>query len=247
MSRARQWSVRCVHESQLHEENSFVTLTYSDEHIPEDWSVNVRDWQLFAKRLREAIGPFRFFMAAEYGGKTFRPHYHALIFGHAFLEDRVMLKAHPNRLWTSPVLEKKWGKGHVSLGDVTPETCSYVTKYCVKKQMPRHKLVERVDADTGECWSVRPEFQLMSRRPGLGAGWIDKYPSDVFPADEVVLGGSKMFPPRYYFDRFQDECVKANIKLKRKEAALERVADQTHERLAVRERVAVSRLTHLGR
>lgn len=241
------WALRCVHESKMHERNSFVTLTYSPEKIPGDWSVDLRHWQLFRKRLREAIGPFRFFHAAEYGDKTLRPHYHAIIFGEDFAGDRVLLQERKGRpLWTSPLLEEKWGFGHVSLGEVTPESCAYVTKYCVKKQSSMRTRLDRVDYDTGECWTVRPEYVSMSRRPGLGAGWFQKFAGDVYPADEVVLGGRRCRPPRFYDSKLEASELEA-IKERRRDRALARAADGTPERLAVRERVAESRLGVLKR
>lgn len=236
------WALRCVHEAQMHERNCFVTLTYSEKKLPEDWSVQLRDWQLFRKRLYDAIGPFRFFQAAEYGGKTLRPHYHAIIFGEDFSADRVLLSEKAGRrLWTSPLLEKKWRMGHVSLGQVTPESCAYVTKYCVKKQRSMRHRLERVDPETGECWSVAPEFQTMSRRPGLGARWIERFYSDVYPSDVCISQGRRYRPPRYYDAKVPVEAL-ASIKLKRREDAVRRAADGTPERLAVRELVAESRL-----
>lgn len=236
------WALRCVHEAQMHERNCFVTLTYSEKCLPEDHSLDLRDWQLFRKRLREAVGPFRFFQAGEYGSKTYRPHYHAILFGLDFHEDRVLLQVKNGRkLWTSPLLEAKWGKGHVSLGEVTPESCAYVTKYCVKKQRSLHSRLERVDSETGEVWSVRPEFVSMSRRPGLGASWFAQFGGDVFPTDECVSNGRRYRPPRYYDGKLSAEALEA-IKAKRRDRAKARAADGTPERLAVRERVAEARL-----
>lgn len=231
----------------MHERNSFVTLTYSDEKVPKDFGLDLRDWQLFRKRLREMVGPFRFFCAGEYGGATLRPHYHAILFGLDFEDDRVLLKRTQGRpLWTSPLLEKEWGKGHVSIGEVTPESIGYVTKYCVKKQQALHRRCERVDADTGECWSVRPEFVTMSRRPGLGAKWFEKFAGDVYPSDEVVLSGRRHRPPRFY-DLKLEATELERIKSKRRDQAKARLADETPERRAVRERVAVARLGILKR
>lgn len=249
--RASMWTVRCVHESQMHEANSFVTLTYDEEHLPEDWSVSLRDWQLFRKRLREAIGPFRFFMAAEYGGRFLRPHYHALIFGHDFVSDRRVVEKKGGRtLWTSPLVEEKWRNGYVSIGDVDVASVAYVTKYCVKKQRAPHKSVERVDSETGEVWSVAPEFVCMSRRPGLGAKWFEKFRTDVYPEDEVVLSGRRMRPPRFYDLKLPAVELEA-IKAKRREHAAARAEgvapEEQARRLAVGERVAESRLGLLGR
>jgi len=59
IDRSRQWGVRCVHESQMHESNVFVTLTYNDENMPIDCSLCYRDFQLFMKRLRRLKGAVR--------------------------------------------------------------------------------------------------------------------------------------------------------------------------------------------
>lgn len=60
LERSRQWALRCVHESQLYQENCFITLTFADEHLPANYSVDVRDWQLFMKRLRKSLGSKKF-------------------------------------------------------------------------------------------------------------------------------------------------------------------------------------------
>lgn len=52
LERSRQWAIRCMHEAQLHNENAFITLTYDDEHLPLDNSLNLKHFQDFMKRLR---------------------------------------------------------------------------------------------------------------------------------------------------------------------------------------------------
>jgi len=47
LERSRQWAMRCIHEAQLHQNNCFITLTYDDEHLPKDLSLDHRDFQLF--------------------------------------------------------------------------------------------------------------------------------------------------------------------------------------------------------
>ena len=63
MARSRQWGVRILHEASLHENNMFITLTYDDEHLPIDESVNVKHFQKFMKAYRNKISPnkIRFF------------------------------------------------------------------------------------------------------------------------------------------------------------------------------------------
>ncbi|MFN7611381.1 MAG: hypothetical protein ACK5QX_10675, partial [bacterium] len=78
LARASQWATRIAHEASLHEANSFLTLTYSNEHLPADLSVDVIALQKFMKRLRKALypAPVRFVACGEYGENTLRPHYH---------------------------------------------------------------------------------------------------------------------------------------------------------------------------
>ena len=70
----------------MHEENSFLTLTFDDQHLPVDYSVSTRDMQLFIKKLRKQVQPkqVRFYLGAEYGDLNLRPHYHIILFGHDF-------------------------------------------------------------------------------------------------------------------------------------------------------------------
>nr|UQB76403.1 replication associated protein [Flumine microvirus 11] len=60
LERARQWAMRCVDESKLHEHNSFITLTIAPEHMSRHGrSVSVPVFQMFLKRLRKAVAPLR--------------------------------------------------------------------------------------------------------------------------------------------------------------------------------------------
>lgn len=221
---ARQWAMRCRDESKMHSQNCFITLTYSDEFLPRDSFVSKDTWQLFMKRLRKVTGEgIRFFMCAEYGPKTFRPHYHALLFGYDF-PDRKFLKVTGSgeKIFTSEILSKVWGFGYASVGDLTFGSAAYVARYAVKKvgsvTSDDHFLVPT----TGELRP--PEFRLMSRGSkklgtgGIGRSFYEKYKSDMFPHDFRVVDGVKSIPPRYYGSIYEltDPVSFANIKLLRK-------------------------------
>lgn len=51
---ARQWAIRCVHEAKMHDSNTFITLTYSNENLKSD-RLQYSDFQGFVKRLRNHI------------------------------------------------------------------------------------------------------------------------------------------------------------------------------------------------
>ena len=82
LEKSRQWAMRIAHESSLYDQNCFLTLTFSDEHLPQNLSVSKRDLQLFMKRLRKHFAPrkIRFFQCGEYGELNMRPHYHSILF-----------------------------------------------------------------------------------------------------------------------------------------------------------------------
>lgn len=128
--------MRCVHEAQLHEENSFLTLTYDDEHLPENGSLHKPDLQKFFKRLRFHTGKeIRYYACGEYGEKTLRAHYHVCLFGHNFSNDRQPFRRIGEHiLYTSKTLTDIWGLGNTSIGDLTFESAAYTARYVMKKQ-----------------------------------------------------------------------------------------------------------------
>jgi hypothetical protein len=125
-------------ELEKHAHASFITLTYRDAEVPA--RLDYRDMQEFFKRFRRSFpGPVRFFCCGEYGSKTHRPHWHAILF-----------------LGRSPMVDDSyvttaWGHGFVHLGSVTPQSMAYVANYAMKNGPLSASPVVR-----------------MSRRPGLG-------------------------------------------------------------------------------
>ncbi len=260
LERSRQWAVRMVHESQMHEDNSFLTLTYSDEHLPSGLSVNVKHFQDFMKKLRGRLAPkrIRFFHCGEYGddvddegvvtGFLGRAHYHVILFGFAF-PDRTYLKSvNGCRYYRSAFLEDVWDSGMSIVGDVTFESCAYVARYVTKKINgdPAFDHYWAMDYRSGELHEVLPEYCTMSRRPGIGASWFEKYGSEVSHSDSVVMRGREMRPPRFYDERF-DELELEAIKGERGVKALKRDFDNTPDRLRVREVCKQAQVSFLKR
>lgn len=254
LEHSRQWAVRIMHEAQQHEENSFLTLTYDDEHLPPHGSLRVRDWQLFAKRLRKQLGPFRFYHCGEYGDSTNRPHLHVCLFGLDFHLDR---REHTRNqqgdpLYTSETLESIWGNGITVIGDLTFQSAAYVARYVTKKVTGKHaeEHYEIEDPDHyGALIDLKPEYATMSRRPGIGKTWLNEYQSQVYPRDEVIVRGHQAQPPRYYDDQVEQsdpEMIKS-IKARRRRKQAERQADETPERRIVREVVRTAKTNLFSR
>lgn len=254
LERSRQWAMRCVHENQMHDFSSFITLTYDDENVPVDYSLRYVDFQLFMKRLRARVTrarqrmtltDVRFYMCGEYGDLG-RPHFHALLFG-VFFNDRKFWRLLPSgsNLYTSDELDSLWPYGFTSIGDVTFESAAYVARYVVKKITgpAAFEHYKRVSPD-GEVYWVVPEFTHMSLKPGIGAAWFDKFRKEVYPSDRVVIRGREMRPPRYY-DRLVESCSDVEIdfvRLEREHDAMKHVLNNMPVRLAVRERCSRARL-----
>jgi len=199
LEQSRQWAVRIMHETKMHEENCFITLTYETE--PEFGTLVKKDLTDFFKRLRKRLDPIkiRYFACGEYGEKTLRPHYHAIIFGTAFSQDKKLYKNGRHPLYNSEILCKAWPHGHAVFGDATFESAAYVARYCLKKIMRKDEDYEVFyDLQTGEIISRIPEYAVMSRRPGIGQAFYDKYADDITRTDRVIMRGKAMLPPRYY-------------------------------------------------
>lgn len=238
------WASRCVHEAQMHEDNSFITLTFRQEDLPASGSISKRDIQLFLKRLRKLIQPnkIRYYAVGEYGEKLSRPHYHAIIFGWDF-PDKVFWKNSPagGKLYTSETLEKAWPYGFCSVGDVTHESAAYCARYANKKIYGKKS--------DSYYEGKEKEFALMSLKPGIGEKWYEKYKDDLYPSDECVVRGKVKRVPRFYDRMLENENPEflEQIKEKRKYKASLREHDNTKERRLVKEECQTRRIERLIR
>ena len=228
--------------------NCVVTLTYNDENLPEDKSVSKKHLQTFIKRLRYYLGEqdikFKYYACGEYGDRSKRAHYHVIIFGHDFIQDRYLYKtsAKGNYLYRSPTLEKAWTQGYSDLGEFSWQHAAYVARYVMKKRKGKvteensdyylyYDEEEHLDKFTGELkWHthLKPEFVLMSRgqkpedpdnptiwESGIGKTWFKKYWKDCLKGYLTVDRGAKVSIPKYYMDLMEKEHPKEFIQLKK--------------------------------
>lgn len=210
-----------MHEAAMHDENSFLTLTYDDLHIPPNQSLVLSDFQDFMKRLRKSIEPrkVRYYHCGEYGEENKRPHYHALLFGYSSPDRKFFSGKGSNRVFTSDSMQRLWPHGFVVEGEVTFESAAYVARYVMKK----------ITGEKAEAHYAgrTPEYVTMSRRPGIGSGWFEKYKTDVYPRDGVVNRGIISRPPRFYDDLLgkQDPALLASLKINREKNSQNFVTD----------------------
>ena len=235
----------------MHSANSFITLTFSREHLPDDYSVHKRTLQLFMKRLRKEIGyKIRFLGCGEYGEQNLRPHYHALIFGYAFPDRVIYARSAKGIRYTSVQLDKAWGFGRTEVGLFSPVTARYCVGYVMKKitgdKAPHHYM--RTHPHTGSTVQVEPEFQLQSGRPGIGFDWFQKYKSDCFPSDFLILDGRQVPVPRYYHKLLDNE-EQERIRRQRKRSAAtpQAKANRSPERLRARDVILAQKQSMLSR
>jgi len=254
LERSRQWAVRCVHEASLFRDNCFITLTYDPANLPVGGSLCYADFQRFLKRLRRRFSgtTIRFFAGGEYGENFGRPHFHACIFGFDF-PDRTFLFTSPSgaRVDRSPLLESLWPSGFCSVGDVTFESAAYVARYVMGKVTGPSAAAHYtfLDPETGELIERVPEFCHMSLKPGIGSAWYERYRSDLFPHDYVVVNGSKCSVPRYYSKKFEKDSPLefADLKLVREARSRVRLSDSTDRRLSDAEIVKTASMRSLVR
>lgn len=227
---SRQWANRCMLELKYHEKACFVTLTYDSDHVPRSWyddpstgeacpslTLRKRDLQLFFKKVRKRFpeSRIRYFGCGEYGPSTYRPHYHLIIFGIDFSEDRVPYRQSKtlNPMYMSPTLDKLWtfpsrvdegshttNAGIATIQDVCWETCAYAARYVTKK-------LNGLEGEFYKEFNLEPPFAVMSRRPGIGRMYYDENPElyrHAYINVATETGGLKFAPPKY-FDRLLEE------------------------------------------
>jgi hypothetical protein len=271
------WGARILNESSLFDDNCFITLTYSNDKLPVDFSLKYKHFQDFMKRFRSHVitpkhkkkygfcpDKIRFFMAGEYGDKYGRPHFHACVFNYNFPDRYYWTSSNGYKLYRSDLLDTLWSDpddginfGYSSIGTVTYDSAAYVARYCVKKRngkmAPEYYRRLHVDEDTGELLDVidmQPEFSHQSNRPGIGYEWFKKYyKTDIYTHDFIRVNGCNVVVPRYYDDKFKLELDNdfEDIKAKRKAKALLNADENDIHRLSVREEVQLAKADLLYR
>lgn len=204
LSRKRQeWSFRLQKEASKSKSAVFITLTYNDVYMPLNSHAGLcvatlckQDIQLFMKRLRKEVAKItdnkiRYYIVGEYGPKSLRPHYHGLLFNLPYTDRRSEVKL--KNLILTCWQKKGESMGYVMMGTVTEASIGYVTKYLITAEK--------------EVYGKEPEFALMSRKPGIGQGYLSEQVVAFHknPQEKrfycVLSGGNKTAIPRYYSDK----------------------------------------------
>jgi len=241
----------------MHEENCVITLTYDDQHLPPGETLIKKHYTTFMKALRYELRPkkIRFYHCGEYGeleedigkpqleSRLGRPHYHACIFNHQFEDLELWEKKENGNVYTSQQLEDIWGKGFVTVMDLTLKSAGYVARYITKKINGDLKddHYKKVCETTGEIYSVQQEYSTMSNRPGIGSKWYDKFKGDVFPSDDIIVLSKNSYhhvpTPKFYDTKLEREnpTLYEKIKMERKEFAEKHIKNNTLKRLITRE------------
>lgn len=196
---AKFWAVRCMHELYTSKNGYFFTLTFDDDHLAPDLSLHKEDFTLFMKRLRKRFGNgIRFFHCGEYGELSARPHHHAIIYNVPLSDLRLLRCVGGSPYYTSQTIADLWPFGYHVIGDVTFDSCAYVARYCTKKITGNR---------AAEHYAGRlPEYVTMSRRPGIGRDFYEKYHKDMYAIDKVILGGGKTCNIPRYYDKIHEQC-----------------------------------------
>lgn len=258
LDNARQWTVRAIHEGQMHGRSMFITNTYAPEHIPAGGSVSRRDVQLFIKRLRKwcasnDLPSPPIFGCSEYGPTTLRPHYHLNVFG-LWFPDAVKAGRSDldEQLYTSEILTELWGLGLANFGSFSGRTAGYVARYSLAKfeDSMSELLAPVVEPQTGEIILREAPFVISPKRPALGLRWLEKYHKDVFVGDEIILpGGVRSGRVRFYDEwlRETDPDRFEEIKAERSAAAIKGQDPDEIMRLLARSTILEQRAERLGR
>lgn len=237
---SRDWAIRIMSEVRSYDENYFVTLTYDDDHLPQGsqgFATLVPDhvsefMKTFREMMRQEYGVtgIRFFACGEYGGKDLRPHYHIILLNCPLkdLKDKFptpvdgtirycrRYDSNGDLLKHSDIIHKAWNKGLCPIGEVTFESCAYVSRYVLKKAHDYSK-------DYYDKFGVVPEFVRMSRRPGIGYQFFMQELDHIYEYDNFsFLRGDQVInvKPGRYADKLLkkvDEQRYYDLKKKRRD------------------------------
>ena len=272
---SRQWANRCMLEAKNYKDNAFLTLTYEEQYLVKNKGVDIKTGEIldvptlipqdltkFMKDLRRFykyhydIENIRFYACGEYGETYQRPHFHLICFNLPIFDKQYLFSNKiGDKIYISDTIKKIWGKGIISIGDVTWNSAAYVARYVMKKiKGPEAK-------DLYRLMGKEPEFVRMSRNHGIGYDYFQQNKESIYETDEIIItnkeGLAQKIKPGKYYDRLYDldspEAMKA-IKNLRKEAAqnamqlqLEKTNKSKEEYLETKERNKIESIKALKR
>lgn len=190
--KAKEWTIRMLHEKNSWRNSIFITLTYADSDDDVIPVLDKKEFVKFMKRLRKAKEPdkIKFYGVGEYGDTLGRAHYHAIIFGMSAYE--------------GSLIEKAWPKGIVDVGTVTERSIAYVAGYVQKKYKEDPKMYDDLEIE-------RP-FQLQSK--GIGKEWCEVNKGAIEERLMVTMNGKPQAVPRYYKKVLDLDLTKFEIRHK---------------------------------
>lgn len=182
------WQIRLQEEEKRSTSAYFITLTYDDDNVPHGnncLSLCKTDFQKWMKRLRHhnqknGYQKLVYYGVGEYGKKTQRPHYHAIIYNlrHTDIEE---------------VVHKSWTLGFTKILPLKAGGIGYVLKY-LRKQSQKNTNRE-------------PEFSLCSKN--IGANYINeqtiRFHNQSLDMCYYQKNESKFALPRYYKNKIYSE------------------------------------------
>ena len=187
--RAFHWATRCKHELSEHGGSCFLTLSYNDDNL-ESHILEKKPFQDFMKRLRDKLHPqkIKYIASHEYGGKSGRPHHHAIIFGYN-PDNQKFLQKTPSghNLYTSPELDSLWDYGFHSIGEANVKTAYYIASYALKNKP------HDITSPDGEILSLSDSMTCSHE---IGLSYLMKN------ARQLVDSGNSL--PRYYTTKMRD-------------------------------------------
>lgn len=191
---SQEWSNRAKLELKLHDKSCFVSLTYDDEHVPEDLELRRSDVHSFLKRLRARLYPLkvRVYGCGEYGSEDYtqRPHYHLIIYGFC-PDDLVYFYTNDDgdAVFKSQLLSELWQCGFITVGKVSNCSIRYCSLYMQKefKDLVKNKKVQ--------------PFRITPSRPPLG---FDALTDEELADDGFYVRGKKKKLPRAFLRRMEN-------------------------------------------
>lgn len=185
-NKSREWSIRLSHENSYSRHAYFITLTYSDDNLPSNGSIDMEEVSKFIKRVREDECTFgntrkkahnvKYYAVGEYGSVESRPHYHLLVFSDTDCVSREAVNS-----W--------WKLGRSSVDPVSVSSICYVAGYVDKK-------IYGNDFEFYKERGISPPGQRVSN--GIGLRWCLDNADYLRNSLTIKWNGVDVPIPRYY-------------------------------------------------